>query len=399
MALLLLGAALRVSNLSITARSPDEKIYAAQARAALQDGMAGTRRVVDAFRRNPQLWIYPSPTRIGYAYLVAGAMSLTGTRDESAGTYVSCLASILTLAVTMRLGLRFLGGWITVLAILFLAVFPPELVVARRCWTDASSGLAATAMLYLTLEIWSDTKRWPLALLPVAGTAAVLIKETAVLVYAPCLLAALWSVLRRGRDARRASILLAGAVLWAAGAMTLLALSTGGPRVPFQIIVEQARLNATNPYALEYCTGPGYLLLLAFARLSPVTFVLALLGMAQAWARPGTRDRVAAALLAGFTVTSIAPYALVPHWLNLRYASASFAPLCLLASAALYQWFLLAKEKLSGGLFRWVAVGGAAAILIFAAADYRRFEQSYVRIPTPDLSVGMVADALNHETP
>lgn len=406
--LFLLGTGLRAANLDVVHRSPDEQVYAGQARVALDAGFEGNRELVRGFRENPQFWAYPPPSRVGYVWLLAGIMKLTGDRGESAGTYFSCVASVLALLVTIRLGRRFLGGWITVFAALFLAVFPPDLVVARRCWTDAPVGLAAVVMLYLTLEIWAGTKGWwAAALLPVAGSAAVLIKETTVLIYAPCLLAALWAATRRARNFRHAAILAAGAVLGAAGAIALLAVSTGGVGVPFQMMLDQARHNAANDYALNYATGPGYLLLWAFGRLSPLTSMLAVQGLVltaaslwvsrPAWSRSSVRHHSAVVLLACLTILMTAPYALIPHWLNLRYASASFAPICLFAGAGLHQLLLMARQRLGRPMATWVAAGGAALVVLLAVADYRRFDRNFVRTSTLDLSVKLVFRALDQQ--
>jgi 4-amino-4-deoxy-L-arabinose transferase-like glycosyltransferase len=393
----ILGCIVRVANVGVASRSPDEKIYAAQARAAAQSGIQGTRRVVDAFLKNPELWLYPPPTRIGYSYLVAGVMKLTGTDDERAGSYLSCVCSILTLLTTIFLGLRFFGPWITVFGTLFLAVFPPELAIAQRCWTDAPVGLAGVLMAYFTMQIWSGEKSLrPLVLLPVAGSVAALIKETTPLFYGPYVLAALWALWRR-RRLRDAAILFGAAAAGAAATIALRAVCAGSIAVPFRIMIDQAKHNTTNPYALDYCSGPGYLLLLAFWKLSPLTIVLVAVGMLLAWLRPAVRDRSSVLLLAWLTMIAVAPYALVPHWLNLRYASASFAPLCLFAGAGLWQLYQMVRRKAGGEAMQWIAVGGAAVVLVFVAGDYQRF-QRLVRVNAQDLSVKMVFD-ITADTP
>ncbi len=385
-ALFLIGTLVRVASVDVAVRSPDERIYTAQAHAALVEGVTGTRRVVAAFQKNPQLWLYPPPTRIGYSWLLAAAMTATGAPDETAGSWLSCLASILTLLVTIRLGLRFVGKWATVAGTLFLAVFPPELVIARRCWGDAPVELAAVSMMYLACEIWAGAKRWyPYVLLPVVGSAAVLIKETTVLVYAACLLAALWATFRRTRDLRLAGLLAGAALAGAALASALFAFATGSLSLTVGLILDQARHNSTNAYALEYASGPGYLLLVAFAKLSPLTTALALWGAAVAVVR---RDR--AVLLAWLTIGNIAIYMLIPHWLNLRYASASFAPLCLLAGAGLVELLMLVKED----KVRWAAVGAATVAMLFAVGDYHRFQAAWGRPEAQDLTVKMVFDVM-----
>jgi hypothetical protein len=80
-------------------------------------------------------------------------MWVTGLRTEAAGTWVSCMASIASLALAIAIGLDFFGGWPAVFGLAFLAVFPPDLLVANCCWTDSLVGLVGTATAYLTFKI------------------------------------------------------------------------------------------------------------------------------------------------------------------------------------------------------------------------------------------------------
>ena len=85
---------------------------------------------------------------------------------------------------------------------------------------------------------------------------------------------------------------------------------------------------------------------------------------------------------------------LVPHWLNLRYASATFAPLCLFAGLAAHWLLELARELVPRELFQGVAAVGVGLIAIALVGDYQRFEKDFVRLPDNlDLSVKMVLDA------
>jgi hypothetical protein len=377
--LFLVGAMVRIANLDIDMRSPDERIYTAQSQAALVNGIQGTRQAVEAFYKNPQLWLYPPPTRIVYTWLVAASMKLTGARNETAGSWVSCLASIAILLLAIATGLRFFGPWPTVAGTLFLAVFPPELVIARRCWSDAPVELAGLAMMYCACVIWSGTRRsYPYVLLPLVGSAAVLVKETTVLLYAACLGVALW----RAANNRMALLLTGVALAGAALTTALLDLATGSAAGAVRIIIGQAQNNATNAYALQYASGPGYLLLLAFIRLSPLTTVLAIWGLAVTVAQ-----RRSTAPLAWLAIANMLPYILIPHWLNLRYASASFAPLCLFAGVGLVELLALVKVK-------WATVAAAAAVLVFAVADYQRFHTAWLRPEAQDLTVRMVFDVM-----
>jgi hypothetical protein len=385
----LIGAWLRISNLDVVRRSPDELTYTVQAKAVVAGGVAGAREVVQAFLHTPSMWLYPPPNRIGYLNLLALAMKLSGSQDPQSGSWLSCLASMATLGVAIAMGLRFFGTWPAVLGALFLAFFPPELVTARRCWSDALVTLSGAGMLYFTLAIWNGAKRWKSYLwLPLIGSAAVLIKETTVVLYASCLVVALWAA---RRDWKNAGVLLGAAAGGALAAAGLLALYTGSFAVPIEIITGQAKHNAANAYAIEYCSGPGYLLLQAFETMSPLVIVLAVAGLlaAVAW-RPFREHR----LLAWLTIGNLAIYMIVPHWLNLRYASATFVPLCLFAGMAAYWLLARARERVPGDLALGVVAVGVGIAMILLIADYQRFENEFVRQPNNvDLSVKMVLDA------
>ena len=139
---ILLGAALRIANLgNVIARSPDERAYALHAFGLEKNGFGSAIGPL-CTRPDPERRadFYPPPTRLAFTLPVAAIMRLTGIYDERPGAYLSCAASILSLAAAIWIGLRFFGSWIAVFGGFFLAVFPPELVIARRCWSDALTG-------------------------------------------------------------------------------------------------------------------------------------------------------------------------------------------------------------------------------------------------------------------
>jgi hypothetical protein len=96
------------------------------------------------------------------------------------------MASIASLALAIAIGLDFFGGWPAVFGLAFLAVFPPDLLVANCCWTDSLVGLVGTATAYLTFKILAGGTVKPIyfALLVVTGTLSLLVKETCALFYA-----------------------------------------------------------------------------------------------------------------------------------------------------------------------------------------------------------------------
>jgi hypothetical protein len=102
-----------------------------------------------------------------------------------------------------------------------------------------------------------------------------LVKETLLFITGPCLLVALYVEAMRRRDLAKAGILAGAAALGGLGCAVIWMACLGGVRIPLLILRGAAQNNASLPYALEWMTGPGYLLLAAFHGLSPLTINLA----------------------------------------------------------------------------------------------------------------------------
>ena len=393
-AVVVLGAAIRLIDLSAPiSRSPDEATYTMQANALAKDGFTGSRAVVQEYFKSPEEQLNPPPTRIGFYSLVALSMKISGIHDERAGAYVACWASILALAAGIWTGWRFWGFGPALFGGLFLALFPPDLVIARRCWSDALVGLVGILMMYLTMEIFSGRERWffyiPLVLV---GSAAALVKETSILIYAPCLAITLWALARK-RDYRAAGLVLGMAAACTLLAIGLLAIFTGNIRFPVTMVLTGAHTNTFNTYALNFQSGPGYLLLWGFGALSPITAILAVIGVAVGVVNSRDRSRSGIVLLSCLTVTLLIIFMLVPLWLNLRYVSASYAPICLFAGSALW-WMLTTVNRKLPFAGTGLSTLALALVALSMFADHQRFEKAFVRITANDLSVGVIRDAL-----
>ena len=152
--LLCLAAGLRLANLgNVGSRTPDEKVYTKFANVWLQSGAAGLQTQVAEYRADPELRLYPPPTRVGLIRLIAGVMALSGRRDELPGASISCAASIASAFVLAWMGLRFFPSWCVVFALLFLAASPADLAIARRAWPDATVELLGILLAWVACEI------------------------------------------------------------------------------------------------------------------------------------------------------------------------------------------------------------------------------------------------------
>jgi 4-amino-4-deoxy-L-arabinose transferase-like glycosyltransferase len=394
--LCLLGAGLRVANLgNVAFRTPDERVYTHQAKVSLQSGAAGIQAMVGEFERDPRAKDYPPPTRVGMYRLVALTMWVSGTDDESAGALFSCAASIGSLLVAAWIGVRFFPPWAALFGLLFYAVSPAELAIARRAWADAPLELLGILLFWIACEVAAGARRpiW-FALFAAAGSLGIAVKESFPISYGLCGLWVLY-VLAKDRDWKHASIPIGFGILGLAIALGWLANQVGGLSVLVRIMRGVPAANAVNTYAIEYASGPPWLLLDAFWIVSPVP---ALFGVAGFYAAFATQRNQKPDVLAGFAAVAAGHLAVMmalPHFLNLRYSSVVFGPFYLLAGLGFWYLSTLCLKWLLGS-DRWVVTVLACAVTaIGAITDYSRFERFFVRDQAADLSIKMLRDEQN----
>ena len=404
-ALLCLGAVVRVGNLSnVNSRSPDERVYTIQAKVLLQRGQAGLRSLTAEFQQNPTARLYPPPTRLGYLWPLVAAMRLTGGRDERVGAYLSCAASIGSLFILALIGVRFFPFWATFFALLFFAVSPMELAVSRRVWPDALVECLGLSLVYVAAEITRDSTRrtWYL-LFAVLGSLGIAVKESGPIGYGFCAVWVLWVLLIERREWVNGAILMACSLAGLAITIAWLGTSVGGLSVFVKIVTSIPSSNAGNYYAINYQSGPGYLLLGALEIMSPVAAVFGLVGLAVLLFSHRKLNLLhvpaeaanwqVVGWIALFMLAYLALPMILPHWLNLRYISVLFGPFYLIAGLGFWYCAWLCSNQLSIFDRRVFAGLAIAALSINAVADYHRFQMIVVRHALNDLSIKMVLDA------
>lgn len=402
--LLCLGIGLRLANLSIvTGRSPDETNYTRQANTLLQEGAAGLRGMAAEYQRDPAARLAGPPTRAGYLWMLAATMRLTGKNDESAGAFLSCAASIGSLFLLTLIGIRFLPPWATLFALLFLAVSPAELELARRTWADALVGFLGLSLVYVAGEITRDPQRriwhWLFVLL---GSLGILVKEFGLVVFGLYAVGVLWVLLIQRRDFRSGLALMVGGLVGTGVSVVWLAHSIGGFSVVVQTVTNWRAAHLTNTYALEYQSGPGYLLLQAFQIISPVPALFCLIGLAVAFLShrklrflrlsAGAANWPVIGWMALFILGYLSLPMILPHWLNLRYVSVLFGPFYLLAGVGFWYAASLCWNRLETFPRKVFAAVIILGLGISASSDYRRFQRMFVWNGLGDLSVRLVLD-------
>ena len=146
-----LAAALRIANFQVTDRSPDEVLYAKFGAGIAREGPAWVTRTTRAFNRDEDVE-YPWQQRIGFTSLIGLAMRVSGDHTPRAGAAVSTLCSLALVALVGVVGFEFLSPWIAIVAMLFLAVSPLDLALARRAWQDDVMALLTFLMLWAVLR-------------------------------------------------------------------------------------------------------------------------------------------------------------------------------------------------------------------------------------------------------
>lgn len=391
----LLGVWLRVANLNnVAARTPDERVYTRQARVWLASGTAGMRSLVEKYERDPAERYYPLPTRAGIVQPVALVMRLTGRTDETAGAMLACAASIASLVVTAWIAMRFLPPWGALFALLFYAVSPVDLAIARRLWPDAFVEFPSIVAVWCACELAAGSRRrtW-LALFAAAGAAGIAVRETFPVSYGFYLLWMLWVLVWQRRDRRDALLLAALCAAAAAASLAWLGGSAGGLADFLRIAMHGPDANAVNAYALQYASGPPWLVLEGFWIASPIAALFAAAGFYAAFAvrRETPRGRVLAGMAAA-TAGCLALMSAVPHYINLRYFSALFGPLYLLAGLGFWFTARWCARWLAPADRRLVATVAAAVLIGGAIGDYLRFQRFFVRDSIPDLAIRMLQD-------
>ena len=393
------GIALRVIHLPVAVYTPDEDTYADFYAVRMYDHGLGElpKLVWDYNHAGPDALAYPSPTRVGHLWAIVGLMKLTRHPTLRTAAWVSCLASMLMLVLIARIGTRFLGPWTGAVALLFAAVSPPDLAMARRVWGDELVALCALGAAWAFLEHAAAPGRGFWALCMAFAGFAILVKETGLLLLALATIGLAMVAWRRadprsGRWSGPALSLLSGAVTLVI-AVWVLVTACGGLE-PLRVTFARAVAAEANPYMLKYQTGgPGYYAL-GLALLWPLPSARGVLAAAAAAWRSALprlgawlpRAGLAPATLGWFTI-AFAITALAYPQKNLRFLSPIYAPLALLAAWLVSSLMTGLRSRLPSPAYRVAVALVAIGLLAAAVADHMRFVEYFVRRGIPDLAV------------
>ncbi len=381
---LILGVALRVSFLEIPKRTPDEKFYTAYAREIVSHGKTATMDMVVAYNFDRMNWVYPPPTRIGYTYLLAGFMKIAHRADERVGTLVSAGFSILTLFLLVMIGLRFFNPWVTSVALLFLSVSPMDLAVGRRVWQESAMSFLSAALLFLVAEISARPKNRVLLFLYVlAGSYALLVKESGTIIFGFFAGWILWALIFKWKDYKGALFLVLLCLIGAEADVLLLTWTSGDLRGVWELWKHVKESMAVNLYATTNQNAPWEEFLKGFWFLSPVTAVFLAAGLIFSIVK---RKEVPLALTC-FIVYVFCFLTLFHYFKNIRYASVMYVPYYLMAGYGFWVMADLIQGRLKDFAVKSLALGTLIFILVFSSfLDTRNFDRLFLDKKLQDLT-------------
>jgi hypothetical protein len=390
---LALAAALRLLHFAVHDRSPDEQLYTRFGAALAREGPAWETRLVHDFNRDADV-DFPWPQRIGFTGLVALAMRASGDTSVAVGEALSTGAGVLSVAITGAVAAEYLGAWPAVAAMLFLAVSPLDLALARRAWQDDVVMLITLAMLAAFLRaVTGERRRGWIAFFALAAWGLTVKESVAVPagLGTLALAAAEWQRTRRPRDAMLALAAGAAAALVALGVVVLVSGGWGELRTTLALAREA---NAPDEYMRRYQTG-GVLdyYVRGLLKLQPVPWLLGAPFAALALARPGAlaaafpaaRSRRALLVLAGYLALFCA-VAFSYDSKNMRFLSPVYPVVALLAAAAVR--VLWSAVRARAGRVAGLAAAALLALAMAASAarDVRCFRHYFIEDEIQDLA-------------
>jgi 4-amino-4-deoxy-L-arabinose transferase-like glycosyltransferase len=277
---------------------------------------------------------------------------------------------------------------------LFLAVSPLDLALARRAWQDDVVMLATLLILSLLLKALArpEERRWRIAFFLVSGV-TLLVKESIALPFGFGGFALAWATWLRSRDVRRALAPLAwGAAVTALVVGGVIALC-GGLAPARALLAVTPEAWAPDAYLREYQTGGVGYYVTGLRIMQPVPWLLGCIAGALAaagapllrgpWSAPsGERAlRVLGAFVVFFLTVSCAYSSK-----NMRFLSPVYAPVALLAAALVTNALERLRVRVPPVAWRLAAAVTAGLLLFAAWSDARRFDHYFNEIQIQDLA-------------
>lgn len=274
---LLVVATLLVRSLPSVPYFPDsdDGYYLRYASAIAAEGPSAFPRLFAEYTSDARNFNYPPPNRLAYA-LATGAWAAAFGPSLPGIAHTSLVSHLAFVAVTFLFARRFLGETRAFWLATACAFSPLLLGMGRQALSDSFVLLAFSLPVWTFLGVVErpGDRRWKIAFVA-AFAFAILTKELAALLALP--FAAFWAIERWGRrrEDLRPALGLALLALPAAIAAPLWVLAAGGVGPLVTVFRGILAGPGSNPYTIEYGSGPWYRYVVDFVVLSHAPTLLA----------------------------------------------------------------------------------------------------------------------------
>jgi hypothetical protein len=309
------------------------------------------------FNADPERWMSPWPSRVGYVLIAWLAAQVSGATFATL-TYVSFASHLLTVAVNFLCARKRIGDLSAALFASALACSPLLLRLGVQPLSDSTALAAASLAIWWFFDLVEDPTRARLVRFVAAFTFALMVKETSMLL-APCFAVCASYMRSRSGTRIRAADLFAALSLPGVLCVASWMLAAWSVRAPFQTARTALASLAHNPYVAEHYNGPWFSYGLDFLLLSPLPTLLALAATGVIALDPRRSPTSTAWWL--FAATLLLETSVLGK--NVRYVAVLELPLRWLALDALAR----AVDRFAGGR-RWLL---AIAVIAMASVDLR----------------------------
>ena len=402
-----IGAILRIHNLmDVPSRSPDEEVYIFQARTVVEHGMGSIKLMMHEYNRDSNMQLYPSPSRVGYLWLLSGVMKLIKAKDARAGVYISCFFSIAALLLLIAAGLRFFNSWITLCALLFMSASPMALTVTRRVWQESMLVCLGFFLVYAACEIKrASNKIFWYILLVLVGSYCVMIKMMCLFVFGLCVGYLLWILCIKEKSFYKARLLVILSMVGLGVSLFIISYFAGGFQAIVKYITITRSLEPKVLYAAQCESGPWYQFIEMLWMLEPVSTILFFIGITGVFLSkanyikkitlPIIKDTSGISWIVFFTIAyMVALFIFKEHTLNLRFVSFLYIPFYLLSGLGLWCIISLAKKAFKTLHFYLASTIIAIIIITSAFNNYHTFNTFISNPISKDLSIRILRDSL-----
>jgi hypothetical protein len=315
------------------AKSADEGYYLSYSERLMKTGLTSYPAIFNDHVKNTNNWIWPSPLRVGYFLISSCWLKVFGPSFRTLGL-LSFVSFIFALLVNFYYSKKYFGEKIALFFTMLLSFSPIMMAMAKRALSDSLGNLFILFSFWLFLDFLSEKRKSKFVFFIVCFFYSILVREQSVLFLAFFITFFIFYKYRYDGALHIKYLFLIAAAPVSLVGLTWLFSSLSLHNLTSLIVINRS-LPSINEYSVFFCRGAWFRYIVDFICLSPVTTMLALVFIVNAFVEKDTFKDYKKAfflflVLVVFTVLSSFDYNK-----NVRYVMSLDMPLRLFAVLSL----------------------------------------------------------------